>query len=1236
MKISSVVASFLGLVTAGSAFAADYTWVYRADVGTSPMNAASWSDPANWDENGVPDSTEAKAVVDLGAATNRYIRLADAVTVYQIKGCAKGHPVLFGENTLTITGTAKENGARPTSDLAFFVPLKLTETVRNAWERFGKCEVAADLTLTGAGLQTVTGAIHFRQDWYANDTSDVRDGLPFEKFGLTFHWEGSSFYGIPALAEAASSTWKLTKGSPFATRVGTVEHALPVGTTVTCGELLPSGTFLKRIFPDGTIELSQNAADDAAEGAVLSFAAFAPKVHHTIKDISHSVNGGVTINLNQYTDEESLRIDVTQLGVSTYNPMLTCSSATGFKTGTLVVHGATGGALQVTVSKGVIEFAGKDAAGTDAGIPNGQFSVSGTANDVIVTNNITATIGTLTSFTGTMNKKGGGTLVLPVSPSGMTGSGTVVVKEGVVTFAEPDDGLPITLPSTRFQIEAGGTLKLPKAGAKITSLPTCADGATIAGPALLVVADALDISSLPLADNVQVVKASQYGLSASEYTWDAIPAATSPLDEGLPVPASWMDASDEASLVTSNGDTQVCLLQWKDVRGGTEDGYPVANAASATLFPQVVTNAAGHPHHVYIKSVSGTGTNNDIGKTHALKYSTAIQNVRAVFKAFNGCGHIICDDPYTWLRPYPNWSQSLFYNGGTYDGIPGTFYVNGEVRAQKSGFPYGDVDYSSLTDKSLFDPVVGEFHFTGSNLPKAACIGWYSGATDGGRNGYERTCEMLIYTNALTFVQRQKICAYLMKKWMHGAEPNQDRGAVEIESFDAAESVPVTVAAGQSMAFKSHTGAGTLVKTGAGDVYVKTLEAAEGGLHVAAGKATVQSTALTRENLPGDPYLHLDASDETTITEGPTAGTIAAMADVRGAGYPVATVVNATAGKYPTLVANAQGELPMVDYGAGLYGGDKPQKTAVTGLTFPETDRLYAAFRTAGGNGGGLISGYLQAWASARGGVLCSVSRTEGGTDYFQKSVWVRSDGVGTCRTLVKAPNSAGGTMFRLDGTNAVPTTAKHPKDSVQLMAMNGYDRIYSDALGCCYGCVNGTYWGGKSRDGETILYTNTLSRASALKVEAYLNKKWFGKETPGLRPAFVGSLAVDAGATLDIVGGAPVTASSFVCAGTVNGAVALADGASITLVVNADGSVTPFGVTGGVDFSQGGTVVLTGEVAALTKGSHAVATALGAGFGTWTVTGEGLKGTWEYRLGRSGDTVVLEAIAPGMLLLVR
>ena len=123
------------LFVAFSSFAADYTWVYRADVGTSPLNAASWSDPANWDENGVPDSTDAKAVVDLGAATNRYIRLADAVTVYQIKGCAKGHPVLFGENTLTITGTAKENGARQTSDLAFFVPLKLTETVRNAWER---------------------------------------------------------------------------------------------------------------------------------------------------------------------------------------------------------------------------------------------------------------------------------------------------------------------------------------------------------------------------------------------------------------------------------------------------------------------------------------------------------------------------------------------------------------------------------------------------------------------------------------------------------------------------------------------------------------------------------------------------------------------------------------------------------------------------------------------------------------------------------------------------------------------------------------------------------------------------------------------------------------------------------------------------------------------------------------------------------------------------------------------
>jgi hypothetical protein len=134
------------------------------------------------------------------------------------------------------------------------------------------------------------------------------------------------------------------------------------------------------------------------------------------------------------------------------------------------------------------------------------------------------------------------------------------------------------------------------------------------------------------------------------------------------------------------------------------------------------------------------------------------------------------------------------------------------------------------------------------------------------------------------------------------------------------------------------------------------------------------------------------------------------------------------------------------------------------------------------------------------------------------------------------------------------------------------------------------------------IFYTNTLSRASALKVEAYLNKKWRGVETPGFRAASTGRLVIDEGAALEVYGGAPVTASAFACAGSVSGAVALAEGATLELEVDDLGAVSPLDVSGGIDFSRGGTVVLTGGK--LRTGVYPLAANAGAGLGDWTVVG--------------------------------
>ena len=126
------------------------------------------------------------------------------------------------------------------------------------------------------------------------------------------------------------------------------------------------------------------------------------------------------------------------------------------------------------------------------------------------------------------------------------------------------------------------------------------------------------------------------------------------------------------------------------------------------------------------------------------------------------------------MRTSGGYSVALFHNNGTGKPVPGTFYVNGVVRNQRLGFPYAA---QNATDKSRFDPEVGEFHFADESLlPQITRIG-NRPDTSNDRNGGDRICEMLVYTNALTFAQRQKICAYLMRKWMHGAEANVDYSA---------------------------------------------------------------------------------------------------------------------------------------------------------------------------------------------------------------------------------------------------------------------------------------------------------------------------------------------------------------------------------------------------------------------------------------------------------------------------
>jgi len=125
---------------------------------------------------------------------------------------------------------------------------------------------------------------------------------------------------------------------------------------------------------------------------------------------------------------------------------------------------------------------------------------------------------------------------------------------------------------------------------------------------------------------------------------------------------------------------------------------------------------------------------------------------------------------------------------------------------------------------------------------------------------------------------------------------------------------------------------------------------------------------------------------------------------------------------------------------------------------------------------------------------------------------------------------------------------------------------------------------------GEVMLYTRWLPDSEIKKVEAYLRKKWYGLDTPGSRSASADAVEVVSGATLSVSGGAPLATAGLAGGGTVAGDVVLAAGAVIRAMVDASGEIADtLSVTGSIDFSRGGTVVLEGDVSKIKPGEWAL-----------------------------------------------
>ena len=450
------------------------TWVKRAGVGTGGTDWTSWNDTANWDGGTVASGSGSTAVATLSAATDQYIEIPSALSIYNITGVDGNSPVIRSDSVLSIY--------RALSKVYLYAPFALKCTSEDAGptsvQFCGPCSSKSNKT-----PQFFTAG-KFRTDLYATAVGETRSETiwpcPLNNWGtVSYH-----FIAPHGSDSDITANWSMTAGSPFLSRAsGQAEHVLSVGTAVS-GAGIPEGTFLKRVFPDGTIELSAAATATSASTA-LTFAAFDPKMTATINGNVYFRNGAnnkteqiCTLCVQKYREEDEFTVSAQKLqsAKTTTSRMYAFKIATdsGFVPGVLSLTGvqinsASGNLpLPITLENSHVKIAGDDFADANFLLPGSAHTAR-----LTVAGGESHSMGALGSLKGTLVKDGAGTLGANLNGGEGSCTGTLVVESGI--FSVENGGVFLS----GVTIKAGATLDAPN-GVHIGTL-TAEPGAAISG-----------------------------------------------------------------------------------------------------------------------------------------------------------------------------------------------------------------------------------------------------------------------------------------------------------------------------------------------------------------------------------------------------------------------------------------------------------------------------------------------------------------------------------------------------------------------------------------------------------------------------------------------------------------------------------------------------------------------------------------------------------------------------------
>ncbi len=327
-----------------------------------------------------------------------------------------------------------------------------------------------------------------------------------------------------------------------------------------------------------------------------------------------------------------------------------------------------------------------------------------------------------------------------------------------------------------------------------------------------------------------------------------------------------LDATREDTITTyqktTDGVEYSIVTNWFDANGNGIHGYQELQNGlwggqyyfpeSHGAFMSPVKSPTGLPLVDFGSHIKDNGR---FGPSNCwLKLSTRISNPRAVFYAVQtpgkAQGRTILgtsgDDSFAFLTENGDTRLFCTYSAGAL-GRNGDIMINGEPVSYDDTAKYVT---TTLTNLNVISVAIQP----GAKIGMIAADRHYTSRSCGSRLG-----EVLIFTNELARAQRVRVAQYLVRKWMTGDADAPDANAVVVNNASAAIGVPegrtarvdaVTALGGKF----TKKGGGTLA---VGSVYPENARiTVEGGAVAFAGAKTVATDAPA-----ADPYVWLDAND---------------------------------------------------------------------------------------------------------------------------------------------------------------------------------------------------------------------------------------------------------------------------------------------------------------------------------------------------------------------------------------